>query len=152
MDKRLRDILGGDVFHGTCETRSKTMSAIRGSGNKTTEQRLKMAFVRARISGWKLQVKNLPGRPDFFFVQQGLAVFVDGCFWHHCPKCGHLPKSRSEYWTEKLAINKRRDARNSRKLAALGIQKLRIWEHELKTPEGIQRTLKRVRQKLCLSK
>ena len=76
--------------------------------------------------------KLLPGTPDFFFPVQRLAVFVDGCFWHGCPQCGHLPKNNSAFWAAKLARNRKRDRIAKRQLLALGINTVRIWEHELK--------------------
>lgn len=58
---------------------------------------------------------GLPGSPDFPF--QTLAVFVDGCFWHGCPKCGHLPKTRRSFWQMKIERNKKRET--NRGIAAL---------------------------------
>jgi DNA mismatch endonuclease Vsr len=74
----------------------------------------------------------LPGKPDFYFSGQRLAVFVDGCFWHGCPRCGHLPKTNSEFWAAKLGRNRNRDRTAKQRLLALGINTVRIWEHELK--------------------
>jgi DNA mismatch endonuclease Vsr len=148
MDKQLRKIVGGYVFENTCPTRSRTMSKIRSDKNKTTEETLRMALVRKGIAGWTLQAKRLPGRPDFLFQDAGFVVFVDGCFWHHCARCGHIPKSRSEYWQTKLEINKARDKRNVRRLRKLGYGVIRIWEHELKFVEGISRSVARIRRRL----
>jgi DNA mismatch endonuclease (patch repair protein) len=152
MDKRLREIIGGQVFENTSKVRSRTMSKIRSEKNKTTEGALRMALVRAQISGWTLQAKKLPGRPDFLFEDAGFVVFVDGCFWHHCPKCGHIPKSRSEYWQTKLEINKARDERNTRRLRGLGFGVIRFWEHDLKSPETVFRTVERIKRRLKLTK
>jgi len=151
MDKRLKAILGGDVFLNTCPVRSQTMSAIKGKNNKTTELVLRMAFVRSGLSGWKLHRNTLPGHPDFVFNREHLAVFVDGCFWHYCVRCGHIPKTRSEYWEEKLKTTKARDRRNTQTLRALGYQVVRIWEHQLKSPRDIDRAIKRIRAALDFS-
>ena len=70
----------------------------------------------------------MPGKPDFIFRATKLAVFVDGCFWHRCPRHGRIPKSRVTFWTEKLARNARRDREVSRKLRAMGWSVLRVWE------------------------
>jgi DNA mismatch endonuclease (patch repair protein) len=148
MDKQLREILGGQIFTETCAVRSRTMSKIRGKGNRTTEVTLQMALVRAAIRGWELHRRDLPGRPDFFFPKEGLAIFVDGCFWHFCAKCGHIPQTRSEYWTKKFELNMARDRRNVRKLRKAGIGVLRIWEHQLKTSRAVQCVVRRIAARL----
>lgn len=67
---------------------------------------------------------------DIAFSRTRVAVFVDGCFWHGCPQHGTRPKQNSEWWTLKLAANRRRDRDTDSVLTALGWQVLRIWEHE----------------------
>ena len=111
--------------------RSEVMAAIRSTGNRTTEEALASAFRRLGVKGWRRHV-DLPGKPDFVFREQRLAVFVDGCFWHNCPKHGHVPRSNISYWREKLARNKARDAKVNRELAGRGWRVLRIWEHSVK--------------------
>lgn len=124
--------------------RSDVMSRIRGSGNKGTELRLIQIFRANGITGWRRGSK-LPGRPDFVFPQLKTAVFVDGCFWHGCPKHGTRPKTNAKFWREKIARNRARDRRVNRLLRAKGWTVLRIWEHELKRrnePRLIQRLLR----------
>jgi len=137
MERRLRKTLKGGKFTNVPEKRSRTMSAIRGKNNRTTELILRMAFVRAGIKGWETNVAELPGKPDFFFHKKNIAVFVDGCFWHGCPKCGHYPKTRGLFWKTKILRNKERDKNNRRKLRRIGIRVVSIWEHSLYRPEGI---------------
>jgi DNA mismatch endonuclease, patch repair protein len=132
MERKLRKTLKGGKFSNVPSKRSQTMSAICGKNNRTTELTLRMALVRAGISGWKTNVKDLPGKPDFFFHKNNIAVFVDGCFWHGCPKCGHYPKTRSLFWKTKISRNKERDKNNRRKLRRRGIEVVRIWEHSLR--------------------
>lgn len=148
MDKQLRAILGGDVFHGTCPIRSRTMSAIRHKNTKTTERALQMKLVREGISGWTRHIKTLPGHPDFVFEQSKLVIFVDGCFWHYCERCGHIPKTRSVFWYTKLQNTKARDKRNSRKLKKMGFTVLRFWEHQLTSPRGLALAFKRIHREL----
>jgi DNA mismatch endonuclease Vsr len=112
--------------------RSRNMRAIKASSNATTELRLRAHLIRNRITGWKVGAKAVPGCPDFFFSKEGIAVFVDGCFWHGCPNCGHTPKSNRPYWSEKLARNKHRDTQIARKLRSKGIKVLRFWECQLR--------------------
>ncbi len=59
-----------------------------------------------------------------------LVVFLDGCFWHGCPACGHLPKANRGWWAAKLAANTARDRRADAVLTGLGWRVLRFWEHE----------------------
>lgn len=108
------------------------MSAIKGKGNKTTEMRFRLALVRDGISGWNMHEPDIIGKPDFYFPDQKLVVFIDGCFWHGCPRCGHIPKTNTEYWREKIARNKKRDKSTTRKLRYRKYKVLRFWEHELK--------------------
>src|SRR6266404_2096697 len=97
--------------------RSERMSRIRSRGNKDTELALAKLLRRNRISGWRRN-QSVFGKPDFIFHRVRLAVFVDGCFWHGCPKCGHIPKSRRLYWRTKILRNRTRDKAVSRTLRA----------------------------------
>ncbi len=71
-------------------------------------------------------------RPDFVFPTQRVAVFVDGCFWHQCPKHATMPATNRSWWRSKLIANVERDARNTRLLRRRGWSVLRIWEHDVK--------------------
>ena len=124
--------------------RSRNMRAIRSKGNHSTEWRLRALLVRRGVRGWVLHAKEVFGNPDFLFPNQRLMVFIDGCYWHGCPKCGHLPKTNSEYWTAKLERNKSRDRRYTRELRREGYQVVRIWECSLKRNPArvIQRLLR----------
>ncbi len=103
-----------------------------------------MALTRAGIKGWKLHPVGLLGSPDIYFPKERLAIFVDGCFWHGCARCGHIPKTRSAFWAAKIGRNKTRDCLNTRKLRQTGIDVIRIWEHALANPVGIHRILKAI--------
>lgn len=123
-----------DVFSKA--KRSEVMSRIRGSGNKATELLLAELFRRNHLTGWR---RNLPlfGKPDFVFPKLKLAVFVDGCFWHGCPKHATKPKTNRAFWQRKLARNKQRDKQVSRGLREQGWKVVRIWECALaKQPDG----------------
>lgn len=130
MEKTLRAALKNGVFM-TSPVRSAAMGKVRSKGNRTTERRFQMGLVRAGIRGWRLHPRDLPGNPDFIFPDSKVIVFVDGCFWHGCAKCGHIPKSHSEFWRRKLRSTKSRDAAKGRELRAKGFAIVRIWEHEL---------------------
>jgi DNA mismatch endonuclease Vsr len=132
MEKALRDQLPNGNFRNTTPERSNAMRAVRGKANKTTEQRFRLALVRRKISGWKLRPAGLKGKPDFFFLGgRGIAVFVDGCFWHGCPECGHIPQTHSNFWAAKMRRNRERDERTNAELRSQGIRVFRFWEHDL---------------------
>jgi DNA mismatch endonuclease, patch repair protein len=131
METKLRAILGANGFGDTSPTRSRMMAAVHGKQNRSTEQKVRMLLVRNRISGWRLNEPQLPGKPDFYFPQHRVAMFIDGCFWHACPTCGHLPKTNRPFWRAKLLRNKQRDRLTKRKLLSNQIEVMRIWEHEL---------------------
>jgi len=118
-----------DVF--TKAKRSKVMAAIRSTGNKDTEIKLAKILRAAGITGWRRHEK-LPGRPDFAFRRERLAVFVDGCFWHGCRKHCRMPKTNTAFWKLVCFILRKR-----------GWRVLRLWEHSLKNPVVAARTLQR---------
>lgn len=129
-----------DVF--TKKKRSEVMSKIRSRGNIATEIRLVSLMRRGAIHGWRRH-QQIFGRPDFVFKRQRVAVFVDGCFWHCCPKCSNQPKSNAEFWSRKLTANRRRDRFVGKTLRRAGWKVLRIWEHEFDSvPEDIMRRLR----------
>jgi DNA mismatch endonuclease (patch repair protein) len=69
-------------------------------------------------------------RVDIAFPGERVAVLVDGCFWHSCPLHGNAPRANEMYWSEKLARNRARDLRDTRRLTDAGWHVLRFWEHE----------------------
>jgi DNA mismatch endonuclease (patch repair protein) len=71
-------------------------------------------------------------RPDFVFPRLHVAVFVDGCFWHGCPKHATWPRTRAKFWKTKIEGNRVRDHQVDRQLRRLGWKVVRVWEHELK--------------------
>ena len=118
-----------DVFTKT--KRSQIMSRIRGRGNKETELALIRVLRAHRITGWRRH-QAIFGKPDFVFREVRVALFVDGCFWHGCPRCYTRPKSNRLFWDAKLTGNCARDRLVGRELRRLGWRVLRIWEHDLR--------------------
>ena len=118
------------------------MSRVRSWGNRSTELQLASHMHTHHITGWRRGVP-LPGKPDFAFLREKIVVFVDGCFWHKCPRHGRTPKSRVAFWKAKLARNLERDREVSRSLRAGRWTVLRIWECAL-TQHQADRTLMRI--------
>lgn len=106
------------------------MSRIREAGNKDTELQLIQIFRANGLTCWRRGSKA-PGTPDFVLHKLKAAVFVDGCFWHGCPKHATWPKTRAAFWLAKITGNKARDRRVNRALRGRGWKVVRIWEHEL---------------------
>ena len=113
------------------DQRSRNMAAIRSHGNRSTENAIRFRMIRAGVCGFKLCASNLPGRPDFVFENARLVVFLDGCYWHGCPRCYRAPASNTGYWSQKFARNKARDRKVGRLLRAGGWRVVRFWEHEI---------------------
>lgn len=86
---------------------------------------------KARITGWRRHA-SLIGKPDFTFPREKVALFVDGCFWHGCPKHFKTPVGNAEFWGAKIAANLERDRAVNRVLRSNGWKVVRIWEHALK--------------------
>jgi len=120
-----------DVF--TKAKRSEVMSRIRSKGNARTELRLIAIMREAGITGWRRH-QVVFGKPDFVFRPEKVAVFVDGCFWHGCPKCYRRPASNRKFWDAKVARNRARDVEVTKSLRRAGWKVVRIWEHQLKQP------------------
>jgi DNA mismatch endonuclease (patch repair protein) len=125
--------------------RSALMARVKGKGNRSTEKVVEKTLKALGIKGWQKHPKNVFGKPDFYFKRERLALFVDGCFWHACPHCGRLPKSRPLFWLTKIHGNRRRDYRVRRTLRKEGIQTIRIWEHELNNAQWLKRLCSRLR-------
>lgn len=118
------------------------MRAVKARGNATTELKM-VAILRGNsITGWRRH-QPLLGHPDFVFRAERVVVFVDGCFWHGCPKCYRAPKDRAEYWAKKVTGNRRRDRRVSATLRVAGWRVLRVWEHAMKRERVVASRLRR---------
>lgn len=111
--------------------RSENMSRIRGKDTKP-EMMVRRALWATGLR-YRLHDKRLPGHPDLVFPGRRTVVFVHGCFWHCHEGCSNfrIPKTRTDWWTVKLARNKARDIEVRAKLEAAGWRVIVIWECEL---------------------
>jgi DNA mismatch endonuclease (patch repair protein) len=116
----------GDIM--SAEKRSAVMARIKGK-DTGPEKQMAAALAEHGLS-WESHARDLPGRPDFVFREQRIAIFVDGDFWHGW----RFPQWRSklsEKWESKIDGNRRRDARNHRSLRQMGWRVIRLWEHQV---------------------
>ena len=144
MLRELKTLSEIDATVVTSRTR-RNMSRIHGRGNRTTERRFRGALVRLGVSCWVMH-PGIPEKPDFFFEVGKVAVYVDGCFWHGCQRCGHVPKTRSAFWQRKFELTHRRDRAAVSSLGAKGYRVIRIWEHDI--ARDPMRCARRVRDEL----
>jgi DNA mismatch endonuclease (patch repair protein) len=113
-------------------TRSRIMAAVRSKGNRSTEGVVRARLARAGLRGWRVCAGDIKGKPDFLFDGERVAIFVDGCQWHGCPRCYRPPRSNVVYWSAKVRRNRARDKLVTDLLQRAGWRVLRFWEHELR--------------------
>lgn len=126
------------------EARSQRMSLIRSRGNARTELLFVRLLKERSINGWRRHYSGLPGKPDFVFREQRIAVFIDGCFWHGCPTCYREPVNNRTFWKEKLRRNRLRDREVSRDIRRRGWKVFRIWECHLVKRHDLPSSLRRL--------
>lgn len=117
---------------------------MKANKNKNTGPELSVRkLLHAEGYRYRLHSKDLAGKPDIVFRTRKRVIEVYGCFWHGhgCHPLGQLPKSRTEYWTPKIAGNQERDKRNVRKLKAEGWEVLVLWECDVRRGRGLKKRL-----------
>jgi DNA mismatch endonuclease, patch repair protein len=124
---------------------SRRMSA---QARRNTECEMQLRSVLHR-SGLRFFIHRRPvaairREADLVFPRSKVAVFVDGCFWHGCPKHGTWPKSNAAWWRAKIEGNRERDADTDRRLKEAGWRSIRIWEHE-----DSNKAAARIRKTVC---
>jgi DNA mismatch endonuclease (patch repair protein) len=110
--------------------RSRIMSRIRGKDTKPELTLRKILF--AGGLRYRLNYKVAGYRVDLAFPSKKLAIFVDGCFWHGCPRDFRPPKSNTKYWGPKIRTNRKRDKKIDNAIRKEGWQPLHFWEHSLR--------------------
>jgi DNA mismatch endonuclease (patch repair protein) len=131
-----------DVF--TPDQRSAVMRKVKGA-DTSPERKVRQMLTRMGLR-YRLQRKDLPGKPDIVFAGRKLALFVHGCFWHDhdCPRGARRPKANADYWRAKISRNRERDAPNAEALQALGWRVEVVWECELKDAAALEARLRAV--------
>jgi DNA mismatch endonuclease (patch repair protein) len=127
------------------EIRGRARSPLRASGGASVlASRLASSLAPPKLGAHGVTRPTFRVRPDFVFAKIKLAVFVDGCFWHGCPKHATKPKNNRVFWQRKFSANKRRDRVVNRALRKAGWDVLRIWECDLaRRPESCIRRIQR---------
>jgi len=121
----------------TDPVRSALMKRVRR--HKTHVEDVVAAALRAHHMSYRRNVRTLPGSPDFANKSKGWAIFVNGCFWHHHKHCvkGTIPTRNRDFWLEKFAANRRRDAKKIKALRSLGFHVAVIWECQGLDPSAL---------------
>lgn len=119
--------------------RSRIMSCIKSKNTKPE------IIVRSYLHGmglrFSLHRKDLPGKPDIVLPRYNTCVFVNGCFWHkhNCKRGRKVPKTNTQFWIDKFAANRKRDAKNRRDLRRLGWNVETIWECQIEKPGRLEK-------------
>jgi DNA mismatch endonuclease (patch repair protein) len=123
------------------------MARIRA--RDTRPELLVRSYLHKQGFRFRVHVKDLPGTPDIVLPKYKTLIFIQGCFWHGHEGCKEfrLPKTRTEWWAEKITRNKKKEAENSVKLDELGWNSLVIWTCELRKPRR-EETLRLLSERL----
>ena len=113
----------------TKEKRSEIMRSVR-TRDTAPEIRLRRALWKTGLR-YRTRTRIERTKPDIAFLGRRLLVFVDGCFWHGCPRHYTQPVENAAFWSAKIEKNRARDARNNQALEAAGWKVLRFWECEV---------------------
>lgn len=127
------------------DDRKRTMQAVKSKGTRL-EKRLFATLAGMGINGWKKNVKSIAGKPDIAFLNQKVAIFVDGCFWHGCPHCHRkLPETNRVYWKRKINRNVELARFYNEQLSQDGWTVIRIWEHEITDTAKLKSRMKELK-------
>jgi len=131
------------------KTRSYNMSRIRSKNTKP--EMIVRKFIFSKGLRYRLHDKRLPGKPDLVLPKYKTVIFVHGCFWHGHEGCKYfvVPKTRPEWWLQKINRNRYLDQKSLQELAGKGWKVITIFECELKNGKQentLKNTFERIRQ------
>jgi DNA mismatch endonuclease, patch repair protein len=131
----------------TKQVRSYNMSRIKGKNTKP--EMLVRRFLHANGYRYRLHDKRLPGKPDIVLPKYKSIIFVHGCFWHGHKNCKYfvVPKTRTDWWLNKINGNIANDVKAAKALKKEGWRIINLWECDLK-PAKLSKTLNKLSQKL----
>ena len=129
------------------EVRSFNMSRIKGKDTKP--EMLVRRYLHANGFRYRLHVKDMPGKPDIVLPKYKTVIFVHGCFWHGHKNCKYfvIPKTRTDWWLNKINGNIANDVNAAKALQEDGWRIIIIWECDLKTTK-VEKTLKKLTEKI----
>jgi DNA mismatch endonuclease, patch repair protein len=129
------------------ERRSWNMSRIRGQD--TRPELLVRSLLHRLGYRFRLNRKDVPGKPDLVLPKYKTAIYIHGCFWHRHAGCrlAYTPKSNLDFWSKKFARNVERDAEVAAKLKSAGWNQITIWECELADLPEVEGRLRRLLRK-----
>ena len=132
----------------TKEKRSWNMSRIRCKDTKP--EKIVRSVLHKNGFRFRLNRKDLPGKPDIVLPKYQTVIFVHGCFWHRHPQCrfAYNPKSRVKFWQNKFNENIERDRFVKKELRKMGWKVIVVWECELKNDKK-DKTINRILKELC---
>lgn len=125
------------------KTRSYNMSRIKAKDTKP--ELLVRKYLFSKGFRYRVNVKDLPGKPDIVLPKYKTVIFIHGCFWHGHEGCRYfvIPKTRTAWWTEKIRKNRERDQQEHEALRKAGWNIMTVWECQLK-PRQQQETLESI--------
>lgn len=128
--------------------RRKAMFSVKGKST-SLERRFFSTLAGMHLKGWKKNAAELIGKPDVIFEKERLTIFIDGCFWHGCPRCcKKLPQTNRLYWSRKINRNVAFAKSANRRLREDGWLVIRIWEHEIRNPRSMKKIKIKIKQAL----
>ena len=124
------------------------MSRIRGKDTKP--EKIVRSVLHKDGYRFRLNRKDLPGKPDIVLPKYQSVVFVHGCFWHRHPRCKYAynPKSRIKFWQMKFSENVKRDKLVRKELRKMGWKVIVVWECELKNDKK-EKTITKILKGIC---
>ena len=114
----------------TKKKRSELMSKVRSKNSKA--ELIIFRELRKRKIYFAKHVKKIIGTPDIVFRRKKVVVFIDSDFWHGHPERGTMPKTNTEYWSNKIKENKERQIKVNKELKKQGWKVVRLWEYDIK--------------------
>ncbi len=131
---RSKGMVAREGYQGAWATDDGVRAVMQANRGRDTRPELRLrAALRRRGLGYRVGMKPLKGlrrTADVVFVGPKVAVFIDGCFWHGCQSHYRPAKRNTEFWSEKIAANRRRDRETDTRLVEAGWAVIRVWEHE----------------------
>jgi DNA mismatch endonuclease (patch repair protein) len=121
--------------------RSDIMRTVKSQN--TAPERLVRSALHKRGFRFRLNVPNLPGKPDIVLSKHKIIIRVMGCFWHghSCKRGNRMPKTNKEYWSVKIDKNKQRDIKQRLSLKREGWRVLDLWECKLKSSSYLNKII-----------